>query len=274
MSDIEGALPYTHCLNCDTALHGHYCASCGQRAVALNPSLHDVVHDATHEFLHVDGKIFRSVWLLLTAPGVLTREYVEGRRQRHVTPIRLYLLFSVLYFAAMALAPGVGFSIDFAPDADATAEQQRWFEERLPDAQRITGEIFSHWVPRAMFVLVPVFAALVGLTTRGRGRHYPQHLYFALHLHAAWFIAGAVYAVARLRPVTGLTTMVGLAAVLYVVGYFWLAFRRVYEYPPGGTTWRVLVVGGTYLVLLGALLVAFLMLVIRTAFASGTPVAH
>ena len=57
-----------------------------------------------HELLHVDGKIFRSVRLLLMRPGLLTHEYFRGRRARYISPIRLYLIFSVAFFAAAALA--------------------------------------------------------------------------------------------------------------------------------------------------------------------------
>jgi Protein of unknown function (DUF3667) len=34
--------------------------------------MHDLLHDVTHEFLHVDSKIFRTVKLLLLKPGFLT----------------------------------------------------------------------------------------------------------------------------------------------------------------------------------------------------------
>jgi hypothetical protein len=65
--------------------------------------MHDLLHDVTHEFLHVDSKIFRTVKHLLLTPGFLTREYFNGRRTRYVSPIRIYLVFSVIYFAATAL---------------------------------------------------------------------------------------------------------------------------------------------------------------------------
>jgi hypothetical protein len=38
------------------------------------------------------------------------------------------------------------------------------------------------------------------LVSRRSGRNYPQHLYFALHVHAGWFFAGAV-ALAVVLPV-------------------------------------------------------------------------
>ena len=95
----------TECLNCGAPLQGPFCAHCGQRVAAARPTLHHFLHEATHEFLHVDGKIWRSLWLLFRRPGFLTREYFAGRRVRYVGPVRLYLLFSVLYFAVSTLLP-------------------------------------------------------------------------------------------------------------------------------------------------------------------------
>jgi len=100
------AMDLTECLNCRASLNGPYCAMCGQKVTAPRPTVHEFVHDAFHEFLHFDGKILQSVRLLFTRPGLLTSEYVEGRRVRYISPLRLYLIFSVAYFAA---APRVMF---------------------------------------------------------------------------------------------------------------------------------------------------------------------
>src|SRR5260221_3888674 len=43
-------------------------------------------------------------------------------------------------------------------------------------------------VPKAMFVLVPLFAALLALADRSPRPQFPQHLAFALHMHAALFV--------------------------------------------------------------------------------------
>src|SRR5919205_3072374 len=98
----------TVCYNCGEPLHGRFCAACGQEAKSLNPTLHDFLHEFAHEVLHVDGKIFQSVRKVLFAPGFLTREYFQGRRARWVSPIRLYLIFSVLYFGVASVGGGVG----------------------------------------------------------------------------------------------------------------------------------------------------------------------
>src|SRR5262249_47373911 len=100
-----GTIDLTDCPNCGTPLEGRFCAACGQKAAPLNPSLGEFAHDLFHELAHFDSKIVQSVRLLLTRPGFLSREHFDGRRTRYVSPIRLYLLFSLLYFAVAAFAP-------------------------------------------------------------------------------------------------------------------------------------------------------------------------
>src|SRR5262252_4987894 len=56
-------------------------------------------HEALHEFAHVDGKIIQTVKLLVTKPGRLTTEFLAGRRARFISPVRLYLTCSLIFFA-------------------------------------------------------------------------------------------------------------------------------------------------------------------------------
>lgn len=181
----------TECANCGAMLDGAFCAQCGQKAAPLNPSVGEFLHDLFHELTHVDGKIVQSVRLLLTRPGFLSREHFEGRRVRYISPIRLYLILSLLYFAVAAFAPITGLRVTRTPEPN---EEPQTAELRRQELQKAANEAITHWTPRAMFVLVPVFADLVALAARRSGRNYPQHLYFALHVHAAWFSAGAVEA--------------------------------------------------------------------------------
>src|SRR5258706_9109608 len=91
--------PPAGCANCGAPLSGPFCQACGQKAAGRNVSLHDFFHEAFHEFAHVDGKIVQTLRLLLTKPGQLTHEFLEGRRERYVSPLRLYLTCSLIFFA-------------------------------------------------------------------------------------------------------------------------------------------------------------------------------
>jgi hypothetical protein len=246
------------CTNCGTSLAGRYCATCGQKVAPLAPTLGYFVHELTHELLHVDGKIFRSLRLLLTRPGFLTREIFAGRRASYVSPIRLYLIASILSFAISGLLGRYEESVNFwsTPDPGETVDPA--VLNRVSEVELTISTALNVWLPRAMFVLVPLFAALVMWRRRRSGHTYPQHLYFALHVHAAWFFALAVSSVlqAALVRLRYAAPTADILAELYMVGYFFVAFKRVYETTIWGTLWRTVLVGSLYLVALLLTLVA------------------
>jgi hypothetical protein len=260
MSHTVEGLQY--CRNCHAWLWGDYCARCGQKVAALNPALGDLVHDVIHEFLHVDGKIFRTVRWLLTRTGFLTREYFQGRRARYVSPIRLYLIFSVIFFATSAL---IDTEPVFGPDEEVEVGQLGRLlglgDMSAERANELANEAATHWMPRAMFLLVPLCAGLVHLVTRKTGKNYPQHLYFALHVHAAYFavlVATTILGAISAQVVRGVVSVVPL---LFAVVYSWVAFRTAY-----GGTWslaagRLAFVFATYMIVVGVALVGVAVLV-------------
>jgi len=100
----EGA-GHTHeanCLNCGAPLKGPYCAQCGQHA-HVHRTLEAFFHDFAHGVLHFEGKIWRTLPLLVWKPGELTRRYIEGQRASFVSPIALFLFCVFLMFAVVGL---------------------------------------------------------------------------------------------------------------------------------------------------------------------------
>lgn len=90
--------PLTHCENCGAAVTGPYCAQCGQPAIDYHRSFGSLLADAADAFFNFDARFFQSFGLLLVQPWRLTNEFVEGKRARHVHPLRVYLIASVIFF--------------------------------------------------------------------------------------------------------------------------------------------------------------------------------
>jgi len=90
--------PLTHCENCGAALAGPFCAQCGQPAIDYHRSFGALLLDAADAFFNLDARFFQSFGLLLFKPWRLTNEFIEGKRARHVHPLRVYLIASVLFF--------------------------------------------------------------------------------------------------------------------------------------------------------------------------------
>jgi hypothetical protein len=100
------------CLNCGTALIGSHCHACGQSG-HIHRSLGAIGHDLAHGVLHVEGKIWRTLPMLIVRPGELTRRYVAGERTRFLSPLALFLFSVFLMFATISalsgeIAEGIG----------------------------------------------------------------------------------------------------------------------------------------------------------------------
>ena len=138
--------PLAHCENCGAQLTGHYCSQCGQAAIDYRRSFGHVVLDVLNEFLNWDSKFFSTIWLLITRPWRLTNEFVEGKRVRHVHPLRLYLLASVVFFFAVNYgAKGIRFDPSKIPEEKraevtaAVAEKRAEIQKEL-DKENLSPE--------------------------------------------------------------------------------------------------------------------------------------
>lgn len=90
--------PTVRCLNCDAPLTGKFCAACGQPHHSYSAPLREVLEEFFGEHLGMDTKFFRSVGPLWFRPGFLSSEYSAGRRVRYISPLRLIIFSSLLFF--------------------------------------------------------------------------------------------------------------------------------------------------------------------------------
>lgn len=89
--------PGTRCENCETELVGQFCHACGQEASNHHRSILHVAWEAIEGMFHLDGRLWRTLPWLFVRPGRLTREFLDGKRARHVPPFRLFLVALLLF---------------------------------------------------------------------------------------------------------------------------------------------------------------------------------
>jgi hypothetical protein len=250
-----------NCLNCGAELQGKFCHACGQKASSVAVGFHDFVHEATHEFLHLDGKILQTVKLLLFKPGQLTVEFLAGRRARYISPLRVYLTFSVLFFALAAFLPG-GLRVAFTTtglQGDTAFERrlEEGFQKAGRDPRRL-GDMVLHNFPRAMFVLMPTFGLLTWAFYRRHQRFYIPHLYYSVHFHAFAFVLMSLYLIAS-RSGAGPPA---LALMLLTVPYHFVGLRRVFGGSRTMTFLKGTAIGVIYWMALMATVVAVMVFVL------------
>lgn len=91
----------TSCTNCGATLAGEFCQACGQkRFVESDRRFGHLLQQLVASATDLDGRVWRSLRALLFQPGLLSREYIMGRRARWVAPMTLFLAVNVVYFLA------------------------------------------------------------------------------------------------------------------------------------------------------------------------------
>jgi hypothetical protein len=102
---VPAAAGVAVCQDCGAPISGNYCANCGQETIIEVPSVRQFAHELMDQYIAVEGKLGRTLRVLVTQPGQLTLDYVQGRRQRYVRPLKLYVSISVVFFGLLGLLP-------------------------------------------------------------------------------------------------------------------------------------------------------------------------
>ena len=104
---IRGAVSTENCLNCGEVLTGQHCSHCGQPAKVRVLSLWGLIKDVLGDVFDVDSRVWRTLRPLAFRPGLLTQEYLRGRRASYTPPFRMYLVLSLVFFVLASFSdPG------------------------------------------------------------------------------------------------------------------------------------------------------------------------
>ncbi len=287
----EGGSP--HCLNCGAELTGQFCSRCGQEDAELRVSLRRLARDFMAEQLGLESKVPTTLWRLISKPGLLTKEYLAGKRVRSLLPLRLYLSASVLYFLLLTLPFfGRGFSPLKLTGIDAAAidsagvnvnkkttvtigaldrgrvaksasgtRLQRFLTQRMQRFGAMTTQqavdyfkaSFVRYMPNAVFLLLPVFTLILYLLYRKSGRFYAEHLIFTLHVHAFAFV---VLMLSLILPDT-----LDIVVPLWILYYLYKALRVVYEEPRGKTVAKFSALLFSYMFILQLTMLSVLLII-------------
>ncbi len=104
---VRGAVSTENCLNCGEVLTGQHCSHCGQHSRVRVLSLWGLIRDVIGDLLDADSRVWRTLWPLAFRPGLLTQEFLRGRRASYTPPFRMYLVLSLVFFVVASFSdPG------------------------------------------------------------------------------------------------------------------------------------------------------------------------
>jgi hypothetical protein len=247
-----------NCQSCGFPLTGNFCAHCGEKRFnAHDLSISHVFEHVVEAFTHADVKIMRTLGRLVSKPGLLTREYLQGRRKPWLQPLQLVLSLNLVYFL---LLHRTGIEL-FAPDwrAQIGAMPYSSFLTNLAHTAQTTrgvdfvdryNHVSSIQAKSLLFLLGPLFSFAVSLVALPSRRKYIEALIFSLH-----FLAFDLLCVI---PCLALTALAGgvhpestalvkeriatIALLTINAVYLSLSWQRVYE-----SRWPVAIIKGVLL---------------------------
>jgi hypothetical protein len=233
VAEVATAAGVDCCPNCGGA-QGVFCQQCGQKKTdPADLTVRRFLKSTLHELTDLDSKFLRTFAALLFHPGRLTEEYLAGRKERYLSPLKLYLIISAVYFFfAWKATLRIG---DFAqrlresPLFSGLArregpEQAILFEQFLEKS----GEYSAF--PRFASVLILGLMLLI-LFYRVK-KFYVEHLIFSFHYYSFDFCFFTLLTLPLMAygALTGRDAPAWIfnagAVVLFV--YLFAALRRVY----------------------------------------------
>jgi hypothetical protein len=177
------------CLNCSAALAGPFCHQCGQKRRSIIHFVDEVVLEVLKNNFGYDSRLWRTIKLLLR-PGELAREYVAGKRVSFVSPMRLYLVTSVVFllvqqvlFRSAMWVAGLGDVAELS-GSRILSEAADLFRNGSDLMMRTFLSSLTLW----MLPVVPIGAAGLKLLFSKQRRFYMEHLVFLLYAQSMVFL--------------------------------------------------------------------------------------
>jgi hypothetical protein len=216
------------CPNCSTETPGEYCSGCGQKRTHDGDlSLAHAWHHLVHEILHFDGRILQSIKLLFLRPGRLSLDFLEGRRARHVHPVRLFLVFSAIFL----LVRGDTFTTArlVGPRGKAQLEQKAARQGITYEALVLkTDRRFEMTFKLSYIAAVLATGLWLWVFFRSRRRYLAEHMVVALHAACVSMAFGLVLTSLLPRSVIFSPWIIPAAAVCFGAAHLQRSLVVVY----------------------------------------------
>lgn len=138
------------CKNCQAPAPGAYCAACGQQTHIHRVTMGHLVHEVSHALTHADKGFLLLIKELITRPGIVAREYLDGKRKKYFNPFTFLVITSALY---AYISYKTGYSSAMVAQDAPTSNRSPYFQEVF-DTVAQNGKLLM------LILIVPLFAFL------------------------------------------------------------------------------------------------------------------
>jgi Protein of unknown function (DUF3667) len=158
------------CKNCKAIGVGNFCSSCGQNFKTERLSMRSILHEVFHFFTHLDHGFPYTLKRLLTSPGTMQKEYVDGVRYKYQKPFSMFFICATI--AALTM---YWINVLLLKYFDAGDNKEAILFQK-------------YWAILQIFML-PVYAFVTYLFFKRSKLNYGEIVVFQLYLFSFLFIA-------------------------------------------------------------------------------------
>ena len=145
----------------------------------------DIGHEALHHLVHFDGKIFRTLPVLVFKPGMLTVRTLQEPKTRYVRPFTLFVFVNFIFFLVKSKSI-FNYTLDSYMNNFESAILRK--QQQLHISFDTMSERFNmaiHFEEKEyLIIMVPLFALTLTLLYVRKKIPFTQHLIFALHFYS------------------------------------------------------------------------------------------
>jgi len=90
----------THtCKSCQNVFTGNFCNQCGEKILTTKErSFKTIANNILQTITFADSRLIRTLWQVIVNPGLLSKDFVNGKRVNHISPTALFFVLNLFYF--------------------------------------------------------------------------------------------------------------------------------------------------------------------------------
>ena len=262
----------TKCPNCEKEFDSSYdyCPYCGQKNIDPDPKLKHFLGEFLSANFNLDSKIFITLKTLVLKPAKLSKEFIAGKRESYITPVRLYLFISLIYFFTLSFDDSdssttvmhinekeakagttkntiIAVSIDnINPDTLKGFEKLLYHKLEVmnsPYGKKVFLQNMKKNISLGMFILIPLTALIMFLLYRKKTKYYIPNLIFTIHLQSLIFLWLTLF---NIIAFIFDSDLLFIAETLFLIYTIFTWFRSFYESSTGKTIWKMFLFSVAY----------------------------
>ncbi len=163
-----------YCANCGFEGDGKHCALCGQTYAVKRITIGALLHEVSHFFTHLEKGFGYTLKQLATRPGLMQKDYLNGKRQQYQKPFSMFFLCATI----------TGLAIYFI--------NKPLTSQLLSHEDEIELHFFRHYYVIMQCVMIPFYALMTWLVFYSKKWNYAEALVFLAYTLAFSFILSAI----------------------------------------------------------------------------------